>query len=58
VIDFSPITGIRVGSMKHLTYADAGLRLGGFDSETQAFGRTTTMGTNSDAGLGTCVTQS
>jgi len=51
MIDLSPMKGIRVDPARRVAQAQAGLRLGEFDSETQAFGLATTLGVNTDTGI-------
>ncbi len=51
MIDLSPMKGIRVDPLRRTAQAEAGLRLGEFDSETQAFGLATTLGVNTDTGI-------
>jgi FAD/FMN-containing dehydrogenase len=51
VIDFSRMKTIRVDPVRRLARADPGLLLGEFDSETQAFGLATTLGTFSITGI-------
>ena len=51
VIDLSLMKGIRVDSARRIAHAQAGLRLGEFDRETQAFGLATTLGVNTDTGI-------
>ena len=51
VIDLSPMKGIRVDPARRIAHAQAGLRLGEFDRETQAFGLATTLGVNTDTGI-------
>ncbi len=51
MIDLSPMKGIRVDLARHTARAQAGLRLGEFDRETQAFGLATTLGVNTDTGI-------
>ena len=51
VIDLSPMKGIRVDPERRIAHAQAGLRLGEFDRETQAFGLATTLGVNTDTGI-------
>lgn len=51
MIDLSPMKGIRVDPVRRTAQAEAGLRLGEFDSETQAFGLATTLGVNTDTGI-------
>ncbi len=52
MIDLSAMKGIRVDPAKRTVRAEAGLTLGEFDRETQAFGLATTMGTLSKTGIG------
>ena len=51
MIDLSAMKGIRVDPAKKTVRAEAGLTLGEFDRETQAFGLATTMGTISKTGI-------
>ena len=51
VIDLSSMKGIRVDPKRRTAHAQAGLRLGEFDRETQAFGLATTLGVNTDTGI-------
>jgi FAD/FMN-containing dehydrogenase len=51
MIDLSPMKGIRVDPVRRTVQAQAGLRLGEFDHETQAFGLATTLGVNTDTGI-------
>jgi FAD/FMN-containing dehydrogenase len=51
VIDLSSMKGIRVDPSERIAQAQAGLRLGEFDRETQAFGLATTLGAASDTGI-------
>ncbi len=51
VIDLSPMKGIRVDPARRIASAEAGLRLGDFDRETQKFGLGTTLGINTDTGI-------
>ena len=51
MIDLSPMKGIRVDGGRLTAHAQAGLRLGEFDRETQAFGLATTLGVNTDTGI-------
>lgn len=51
VIDLSPMKGMRVDPVARTAQAQAGLRLGEFDRETQAFGLATTMGVATDTGI-------
>jgi len=51
VIDFSRMKTIRVDPVRRVARADPGLLLAEFDSETQAFGLATTMGTFSITGI-------
>jgi FAD/FMN-containing dehydrogenase len=51
MIDLSPMKGIRVDPVRRTARAQAGLRLGEFDHETQAFGLATTLGVNTDTGI-------
>lgn len=51
MIDLSAMKGIRVDPNKKTVRAEAGLTLGEFDRETQAFGLATTLGTVSKTGI-------
>jgi FAD/FMN-containing dehydrogenase len=51
VIDLASMKGIRVDPARRTAHAQAGLRLGEFDRETQAFGLATTLGVNTDTGI-------
>ena len=51
VIDLGPMKGIQVDPARRTVQAQAGLRLGEFDRETQAFGLATTLGVNTDTGI-------
>ena len=51
MIDLSPMKGIRVDPVHRTAEAQAGVLLGEFDRETQAFGLATTLGTASDTGI-------
>jgi FAD/FMN-containing dehydrogenase len=51
VIDLSPMKGILVDPERQTVRAQAGLRLGEFDRETQKFGLATTLGVNTDTGI-------
>ena len=51
MIDLSAMKGIRVNPKKKTARAEAGLTLGEFDRETQAFGLATTLGTVSKTGI-------
>jgi FAD/FMN-containing dehydrogenase len=51
MIDLSPMKGLRVDPTQQTARAQAGLRLGEFDRETQAFGLATTLGINTDTGI-------
>ncbi len=51
LIDVSPMKGIRVDPGRRTVQAQAGLKLGEFDRETQAFGLATTLGVNTDTGI-------
>jgi FAD/FMN-containing dehydrogenase len=44
MLDLSPMKGIRVDPVRRTAQAQAGLTLGEFDHETQAFGLATTLG--------------
>jgi FAD/FMN-containing dehydrogenase len=51
MIDLSPMKGMRVDPVRRRAWAQAGLRLGEFDREAQAFGLATTLGVNTDTGI-------
>lgn len=51
MIDLTPMKGLRVDPVRRTASAQAGLRLGEFDRETQAFGLATTLGVNTDTGI-------
>ncbi len=51
MIDLSAMKGIRVDPAKRTVRAEAGLILGEFDRETQAFGLATTLGTVTRTGI-------
>ncbi len=51
MIDLSQMKGIHVDPARRTARAQAGLRLGEFDRETQAFGLATTLGVNTDTGI-------
>lgn len=51
VIDCSPMKGIHVDAERRRVRAEAGVRWGELDHETQAFGLATTGGTVSDTGI-------
>ncbi len=51
MIDLSAMKGIRVDPQRRTARAEAGLKLGEFDRETQAFGLATTLGTVSTTGI-------
>jgi FAD/FMN-containing dehydrogenase len=51
MIDLSPMKEIRVDPVARTARAQAGLRLGEFDRETQASGLATTLGVNTDTGI-------
>lgn len=51
MIDLSPMKGISVDPVERTARAQAGLKLGEFDHETQAFGLATTLGTVSTTGI-------
>ena len=51
MIDLSAMKGIRVDPAKKTVRAEAGLKLGEFDRETQAFGLATTLGVVPDTGI-------
>ena len=51
VIDLSRMKGIHVDPLRRTARAQAGLRLGEFDGETQVFGLATTMGVATDTGV-------
>jgi FAD/FMN-containing dehydrogenase len=51
LLDFSLMKGVHVDPSRRGAVAQAGVKLGGFDRETQVFGLATTMGIASDTGL-------
>jgi FAD/FMN-containing dehydrogenase len=51
VIDLSPMKGIWVDSARETARAQAGIKLGEFDRETQKYGLATTLGVNTDTGI-------
>ena len=51
MIDLSPMKDTQVDSEKRTVRAQAGLRLGELDRETQKFGLATTLGINTDTGI-------
>jgi FAD binding domain/Berberine and berberine like len=51
MVDLSAMKGIRVDLVRRTVWAEAGLKLGEFDRETQAFGLATTLGTVSTTGI-------
>ncbi len=51
MLDLSPMKGIRVDLLRRTAQAQAGLTLGEFDHETQAFGLATTLGVVSVTGI-------
>jgi hypothetical protein len=51
MIDLSTMKGIRVDPVRRTVRAEAGMTLGEFDRETQAFGLATTLGTVSKTGI-------
>src|SRR5579872_1374984 len=51
MIDLSGMKGMRVNPGQRTARAEAGLKLGEFDRETQAFGLATTLGTVSATGI-------
>ncbi len=51
MIDLSPMKGVRVDPDKRTARAEAGVKWGEFDRETQAFGLATTGGTLTDTGI-------
>ena len=51
MIDLSCMKGIRVDPVRRTARAEAGLKIGEFDHETQAFGLATTLGVNTDTGI-------
>ena len=51
MLDLSPMKGIRVDPVRRTAQAQAGLTLGEFDHETQAFGLATTLGVVSMTGI-------
>jgi FAD/FMN-containing dehydrogenase len=50
-IDLSPMKGVRVDPARRTARAEAGVKLGEFDRETQAFGLATTLGIATDTGI-------
>jgi FAD/FMN-containing dehydrogenase len=51
MIDLSPMKDITVDPVRRIARAQAGLKLGEFDRETQKFGLATTLGVNTDTGI-------
>jgi FAD/FMN-containing dehydrogenase len=51
LIDLSAMKGMHVDGVRRTARAQAGLRLGEFDRETQVFGLATTMGVATDTGV-------
>lgn len=51
MIDLSPMKGMRVDPMRRRAWSQAGLKLGEFDREAQAFGLATTLGVATDTGI-------
>ena len=51
MLDLSPMKGMRVDPVRRTAQAQAGLTLGEFDHETQAFGLATTLGVVSVTGI-------
>ncbi len=51
MIDLSPMKGVLVDRERRTVRAQAGLRLGELDRETQQFGLATTLGVNTDTGI-------
>src|SRR5215207_3392088 len=51
MLDLSPMKGMRVDPVRQTAQAQAGLTLGEFDHETQAFGLATTLGVVSVTGI-------
>ena len=51
MIDLSAMKGIRVDPVRRTVRAEAGLKLGEFDRETQAFGLATTLGVVPNTGI-------
>ena len=51
MIDLSLMKGLHVDPNQRTARAEAGLRLGEFDRETQKFGLATTLGVNTDTGI-------
>jgi FAD/FMN-containing dehydrogenase len=51
LIDLSTMKGIHVDPLRRTARAQAGIRLGEFDRETQVFGLATTMGVATDTGM-------
>lgn len=50
-IDLSSMKGVRVDPTRQIARAEAGVKLGEFDREAQAFGLATTLGIASDTGI-------
>ena len=55
LIDISGMKGVRVDLSRRTARAEAGVKLGEFDRETQAFSLATTLGIASDTGIA-CIT--
>jgi hypothetical protein len=51
MIDLSPMKGMRVDPARGKAWSQAGLKLGEFDRESQAFGLATTLGIATDTGI-------
>src|SRR5215210_2224902 len=51
MLDLSPMKGVRIDPVHRLVQAQAGMTLGEFDHETQAFGLATTLGVVSVTGI-------
>jgi FAD/FMN-containing dehydrogenase len=51
MLDLSPMKGIQIDPVRRTAQAQAGLTLGEFDHETQAFGLATTLGIVSVTGI-------
>jgi FAD/FMN-containing dehydrogenase len=51
MVDLAPMKGCRVDPARRTARAEAGLTLGEFDRECQAFGLATTMGVVSGTGI-------
>src|ERR687893_2316288 len=52
MLDLSPMKGVRIDPARRSAQAQAGMTLGEFDHETQAFGLATTLGVVSVTGIG------